>query len=162
VAFHERRGEIAVRWLPIDNQARLDMAALEAACYDGVDLVCVMAANNEVGTLYPVEAVARIAAQAGARTLIDTTQAAGRIPMQAAAWGITYLTVSAHKIYGPKGVGALVVPRNWTYDHPVDPCRAWAMGRRMSQVLRASVMRTDSGALRWQTTSPAWPPSATG
>jgi cysteine desulfurase len=110
VALHERRGEIAVRWLPIDNQARLDMAALEAACYDGVDLVCVMAANNEVGTLYPVEAVARIAAQARARTLIDTTQAAGRIPTQAAAWGITYLTVSAHKIYGPKGVGALVVP----------------------------------------------------
>jgi cysteine desulfurase len=84
------------------------MAALEAACHNGIDLVCVMAANNEVGTLYPVEVVARVAAQAGASTLIDTTQAAGPIPMQAAAWGITYLTVSAHKIYGPKGVGALV------------------------------------------------------
>jgi cysteine desulfurase len=110
IAVHERRGEVAVRWLPVDGQARLDMAALETACHDGVDLVCVMAANNEVGTLYPVEVVARVAAQVGASTLIDTTQAAGRIPMQAAAWGITYLTVSAHKIYGPKGVGALVAP----------------------------------------------------
>ena len=78
------------------------MMALEAACRDGMDLVCVMAANNEVGTLYPVEEVARIAGQAGAHTLIDATQAAGRVPIHAAAWGITYLTVSAHKLYGPR------------------------------------------------------------
>jgi len=110
VAAYEHGAEVALRWLPVDGRARLDMNALEAACRDGVDLVCVMAANNEVGTLYPIEDVARIAARAGARTLIDATQAVGRIPMQTAAWGITYLTVSAHKIYGPKGVGALVVP----------------------------------------------------
>src|SRR5215471_4955880 len=110
VAAHERCGEVTVRWLPVDGRARLDMAALEAACHDGIDLVCVMAANNEVGTRYPVAEVARIAGQAGARTLIDATQAAGRVPIHAAAWGITYLTVSAHKIYGPKGVGALIVP----------------------------------------------------
>jgi cysteine desulfurase len=110
IAVHDRRGEVTVHWLPVDAHARLDMAALEAACHDGVDLVCVMAANNEVGTLYPVEVVAQVAAQAGASTLIDATQAAGRIPMQAADWGITYLTVSAHKIYGPKGIGALVAP----------------------------------------------------
>jgi cysteine desulfurase len=110
IAVHERRGEITVRWLPVDRRARLDMAALEVACHDGMDLVCVMAANNEVGTLYPVEEVAQIAGQAGAHTLIDATQAVGRVPIHAAAWGLTYLTVSAHKIYGPKGMGALVVP----------------------------------------------------
>jgi cysteine desulfurase len=110
VAAHERCGEVTVRWLPVDGRARLDMAALEAACHDGIDLVCVMAANNEVGTLYPVEQVARIAGQAGAHTLIDATQAASRVPIHAAAWGITYLTVSAHKLYGPKGIGALIVP----------------------------------------------------
>jgi len=110
VAAHEARGEVTVRWLPVDGQARLDLEALERACRDGVDLVCVMAANNEVGTLYPIEEVARIAGRAGARTLIDATQAAGRMPIQVIAWGITYLTISAHKIYGPKGVGALVVP----------------------------------------------------
>jgi selenocysteine lyase/cysteine desulfurase len=86
------------------------MAVLEAVCRDGIDLICVMAANNEMGTLYPVEEVARVAGRAGARTLIDATQAAGRVPIHAAAWDITYLTVSAHKIYGPKGVGALIVP----------------------------------------------------
>lgn len=110
VAVHERRGEVTVYWLPVDESARLDIAALEAACHNGIDLVCVMAANNEVGTLYPVEEVARIAGRAGARTLIDATQAVGRVPIHAAAWEITYLTVSAHKLYGPKGVGALVVP----------------------------------------------------
>lgn len=110
VATHERAGEVVVRWLPVDGQAHLNMTALEAACVDGIDLVCVMAANNEVGTLYPIEDVAHIATRAGARTLIDATQAAGRIPIYADAWGITYLTISAHKIYGPKGVGALVVP----------------------------------------------------
>lgn len=110
VAAHQARGEATVRWLPVDSRARLDLAALEKACREGVDLVCVMAANNEVGTLYPIEDVARIAGRAGARTLVDATQAAGRVSIQVAAWGITYLTISGHKIYGPKGIGALVVP----------------------------------------------------
>lgn len=110
VASYERQGEAAICWLPVDGQARLDLAALEDACQEGVDLVCVTAANNEVGTLYPIEDIARIAARSGALTLIDGTQAVGRIPIQAGAWGITYLTISAHKIYGPKGIGALVVP----------------------------------------------------
>ncbi len=114
VAAHELAGEVSVRWLPVDRQARLDMEALEAACADGVDLVCVMAANNEVGTIYPIEDVVRTAAEAGAATLIDATQAAGRYPIQTSAWGITYLTISAHKIYGPKGVGALVMPAELT------------------------------------------------
>jgi cysteine desulfurase len=110
IAIYERRGEVTVRWLPVDGRARLDMAVVETACRDGLDLVCVMAANNEVGTLYPVEEIARMAGHAGARTLIDATQAAGRVPIQAAAWDLTYLAVSAHKMYGPKGVGALIVP----------------------------------------------------
>ena len=110
VAFHEQREEVAARWLPVDNQARLDMTALRTACRDGVDLVCVLAANNEVGTLNPIEDIVQFANRAGAKTLIDGTQAAGRIPMEVSRWGITYLTLSAHKIYGPKGVGALIGP----------------------------------------------------
>ena len=112
VALHEQREEVAVRWLPVDRQARLDMTALRTACQDGVDLVCVMAANNEVGTLYPIEDIVQCANRAGAKTLIDATQAAGRIPIDVTRWGITYLTLSAHKIYGPKGVGALIGPSN--------------------------------------------------
>ena len=110
VGAHEARGEVTVRWVPVDYQARLDLAALEAACREGVDLVCVMAANNEVGTVYPIEEVGRIAGRVGARTLIDATQAAGHVPLEADGWRITYLALSAHKIYGPKGVGALIAP----------------------------------------------------
>ena len=68
-----------------------------------------MAANNEVGTIYPIQDIVRIANLAGAKTLVDATQAVGRIPLNLQDWGVTYMTVSAHKIYGPKGVGALVV-----------------------------------------------------
>ena len=109
VVPHEQKGSVIVRWLPVDGQARLDMEALQEACQDGVDLVCVMAANNEVGTIYPIREIVELANRAEARSLVDATQAVGRIPINAREWGITYLTGSAHKIYGPKGVGALVM-----------------------------------------------------
>ena len=60
VAYYERNGQVVVRWLPVDGQARLDMTALNTACQDGVDLVCVMAANNEVGTIYPILEISEI------------------------------------------------------------------------------------------------------
>ncbi len=112
VASHEQSGSVIVRWVPVDGQARLDMEALQEACQDGVDLVCVMAANNEVGTIYPIREIVELANRAEARSLVDATQAVGRIPINALEWGITYLTGSAHKIYGPKGVGALVMSPN--------------------------------------------------
>jgi cysteine desulfurase len=111
LAAYEARREVAVRLMPVDRRGRLDLDALEHACRQGADLVCVMAANNEVGVIYPVEQVARIAARFGARSLVDATQAAGHIPIRTDEWNITYLTLSAHKIYGPKGVGALIAPR---------------------------------------------------
>jgi cysteine desulfurase len=110
LSSHERKGEVSVSWIPVDNQARLNLEALKVACHDGVDLICVMGANNEVGTIYPIEEVASIAARAGAGTLIDATAAVGQIPIHTDAWGITYLILSGHKIYGPKGIGALVCP----------------------------------------------------
>ena len=113
LAAHEARGEVAVRLVPVDRRGRLDLDALEHACRQGADLVCVMAANNEVGVIYPVEQVGQIAARFGARSLVDATQAAGHIPIRADEWNITYLTLSAHKIYGPKGVGALIAPRGF-------------------------------------------------
>lgn len=101
-------GRAHVRKAPVDERAQLDLDALGDLAR-GADLVCVMAANNEVGTVYPVEEVARIARDAGAAVLVDATQAAGRLDLQVNAWGVTYLSLSAHKIYGPKGVGALVI-----------------------------------------------------
>ncbi len=126
VAFHERRGNVTVRMIPVDEQARLDMAALEATCQDGIDLVCVMAANNEVGTIYPIEDITKFLNLYGILTLVDATQAVGHIPLSACNWGITYLTLSAHKIYGPKGIGALVVPADFqmkSRDWPVPGMR---------------------------------------
>jgi cysteine desulfurase len=100
--------EVAIIWIPVDKFARLDLDFLERVCKSGIDLVCVMAANNEVGTIYPIQQIAFIANTVGAATLIDATQAAGRILLQVVEWGITYLTMSAHKMYGPKGIGALI------------------------------------------------------
>jgi cysteine desulfurase len=110
VAELECAGEAIVRWVPVDTCAQIKLDALEEACSAGADLVCVMAANNEVGTLYPIKSIAALAQAVGASSLIDATQAAGRIEICAADWGVTYLALSAHKIYGPKGVGALVMP----------------------------------------------------
>ena len=77
---------------------------------NGVDLVCLMAANNEVGTIYPVKEAASLVTACGGEILVDATPAVGRIPIQAEDWGIDYLVLSAHKLYGPKGAGALVGP----------------------------------------------------
>lgn len=105
-----RQGWLAVRWAPVDAHGLVAIPTVQDALVDGVDLICLMAANNEVGAIQPVEAVAALAAGAGAEILVDASQAAGRIPLQARAWGIDYLVVSGHKLYGPKGVGALVGP----------------------------------------------------
>ena len=111
-----------MRWIPVDGQARLDMTALRTVCQDGIDLVCVMAANNEVGTICPVADVIKLVDSVGAQTLVDATQAVGHIPLKACEWGITYLALSAHKIYGPKGIGALVVPTDLQFES-----REWAV-----------------------------------
>lgn len=108
---YEAAGVATVELVPVDGRARLDLDALQAACARGVDLVCVMAANNEVGTVYPVADVARVAKEYGALTLVDATQAAGRVPLNVEQLSVSYLTLSAHKMYGPKGVGALITSR---------------------------------------------------
>lgn len=98
-----------VRTLPVDGGAAVDLDALSEALKRGADLVCVMAANNEVGTINPIEVVGRACAEAGALFFCDASQAVGRIPVSAAAARIAFLVLSGHKMYGPKGVGALVV-----------------------------------------------------
>ncbi|MFA9199575.1 MAG: cysteine desulfurase family protein [Cypionkella sp.] len=99
-----------VSWLPIDGYGRVELGGIEAALATGADLLCMMAANNEVGTLYPIEAAAELARDAGAEILVDATQAAGLVTIEADSWGIDYLVLSAHKLYGPKGIGAMVGP----------------------------------------------------
>ena len=110
VSIAARSGQVKPCWIEVDEQARLSPDSLQAALDAGVDLVCLIAANNEVGTIYPVPEVALQVREFGAAIMVDATQAAGRIPLHACDWGIDYLVVSAHKLYGPKGIGALISP----------------------------------------------------
>ena len=97
--------------LGVDGEGRLDLAALEAAVRVDTALVAVMAANNESGVLFPVAEAGRIAKAKGALFLVDATQAMGKIPVDAAAWGADLLTLSGHKFHGPKGIGLLMIRR---------------------------------------------------
>lgn len=115
-ALH-KQGRIELIHIPVDTQARLDLSQLEQACANGIHLLCIMAANNEVGTLYPIEKIAAIAQGYQVPFLCDASQAVGKIPIQFNEWGIIMLALSGHKLYGPQGVGALVVRR----DHRLEP-----------------------------------------
>lgn len=106
----EKMGLVHKTWLAVDDKARLDWASLERALCQGTDLVCVMAANNEVGTIYPVQKIASLSHEHGAEVLVDATQAVGRTAMADGGEALDYVALSGHKIFGPKGVGALVAP----------------------------------------------------
>jgi len=101
---------IEIDILPVDRLGRLDLGRLETALSsDKHMLVALMAANNETGTIHPIQAISDIAHAAGALFLCDITQAAGKLPIDVRADGIDFAAFSAHKMYGPKGVGALFV-----------------------------------------------------
>ena len=101
----------------VDRYGQLDVRRFEECCSSGLDLACVMAANNEIGTVYPIAEACRIAKRHGVLFLTDATQAVGRVPIRVETWGIDLLALSAHKIYGPKGAGALIIAR----DRPLAP-----------------------------------------
>ena len=96
--------------LPVNKEGIIELDVLEERLAESEDpsLVCVMAANNETGALQPVRDVADIAHAHGALVLCDAVQAVGKIHVDYAAWDVDYMALSAHKIGGPQGVGALV------------------------------------------------------
>jgi cysteine desulfurase len=108
-----KKGLVEIIWLKVNSQAQIDLEHLEKACSDGASLICVMAANNEVGTIYPIEKIGLIAQKYNIPFLCDASQAVGKIPINFQDWGITYLAISGHKLYAPKGIGALVIKKGY-------------------------------------------------
>jgi cysteine desulfurase len=109
----EKRGSAELIYLQVDPQGRINLSQLEEVCTQGLSLLCVMAANNEIGNIYPIQAIGEIARRYQIPLLCDGSQAVGKIPLNFEDWGITYLAISGHKLYAPKGVGVLVVRKGY-------------------------------------------------
>ncbi len=98
-----------VTYLPVDRYGRVSPEDVLAAVTPETILIALMAANNEVGTIHPIAEIGRIAKEKGILFHCDAAQAVGKIPMDVEAMGIDLMAFTAHKIYGPKGAGALYV-----------------------------------------------------
>jgi cysteine desulfurase len=100
-----------VTYLDVKNDGLIDLAELEAAITDKTILVSIMWANNETGVIQPMKEIGDICAKKGVLFMSDATQAVGKIPVDPRAAGVHILAFTGHKMYGPKGVGAIYVSR---------------------------------------------------
>lgn len=109
-AYLEQIGK-RVTYLPVNADGLVSLEALEAAITDQTILVSVMWGNNETGVVQPMQAIAEVVHRKGALLMCDATQALGKVPVDVQTAGIDLMAFTAHKMYGPKGIGALYVRR---------------------------------------------------
>ena len=105
-----------VSFVPVDGEGNLDMAALKNAIKETTGLVSVMTVNNETGVIYPVKEIAKIAHEKGALFHTDAVQAVGKMPFSVKDIDADFVTISAHKFYAPKGIGALYIKKGKRLD----------------------------------------------
>lgn len=109
--YLEKKG-IKVTFLPVDKAGMVSPDDVRNAITDKTILISIMMANNEIGTINPVAAIGKVAKEKGVLFHCDATQGVGKIPVNVQEMGIDLMSFTAHKIYGPKGVGALYVRRD--------------------------------------------------
>ena len=105
----ERSNIAEVTYLAVDKYGRVDVDDVENAIRDNTILISLMYANNEIGTLHPIRAIGKLAKERGILLHCDATQGVGKVPVNVDEDGIDLMSMSAHKMYGPKGCGALYV-----------------------------------------------------
>jgi cysteine desulfurase len=104
----ESRG-VAVTWLSVDAQGRVNPDEVRGAIRPETALISVMHANNEIGTVQPIAAIAAVANERGVPFHTDAVQTGGKLPLRPAEWGVDLMTLAVHKVHGPKGIGLLYI-----------------------------------------------------
>ncbi|MCK4608349.1 MAG: aminotransferase class V-fold PLP-dependent enzyme [Gammaproteobacteria bacterium] len=115
-AEHLKKQGCKVTILPVDKYGKVDLDALKKAISTETALVTIMYANNEIGTIQDIKTIAAIAHEHGALFHTDAIQAVGKVPINVVDEEIDFLTLSGHKLYGPKGIGALYIKQGVPFD----------------------------------------------
>lgn len=114
-------------YLGVDSKGRLDLDELSDAMRKDTAIVSIMFANNETGTVFPIQKIAEMVKERGILFHTDAVQAAGKLPIDLAKMPVDFLALSGHKLHAPKGIGVLYV-RKGTAVHPVSSRRASGKG----------------------------------